>query len=449
MTWLAIGSIYALVFGEQQQSTAPKKIPGIPAPARYDVQGEITAIGQGLPRFHSPYSSQNSLPANGQIDATETATAYLGMRIRPNLEAYVNPEMAWGNAPGAGSGLAGYLNGDLIGQPVSSGWPYLARAFVRWRIPMRQGKDQPVGREQVGRSPNIISGRVPQHRLIITAGKFAATDIFDYNSYAGNARTQFINNAFVNNLAYDYAEDARGYDWGAALALVNPKYAFRLGTFAMPTTPGGDLMSYESGSHSEQAEFEFDPQVLRNPKPPLTIRILGYRNVGNMAHYSDALTLTPPDLAPFRSYGTVRTGLGLNLEQALGDGGNTGIFARLGWADGAIETDAYSEADSAASFGAQVSGQRWKRKDDIVGLAMNFSGISSAHQQLLADGDQSFSLGDGGLRYGSESILEGYYLYQATKRVQLTADLQYIQNPGYNRDRGPVPVISLRAHYIF
>lgn len=429
---------------------APKPIPGLPAQARYDVQGEVTIIGQELPPFPSRYSGPQSLPAKGETAATETATLYLGARLAPNVEAYVNPEIAWGNAPGSGNGLAGYLNGDLIGQPVANGRPYLARAFVRWRIPVRQGKDQPVGREEVGRAPNVIAGPVPQHRMIVTAGKFAATDIFDFNSFAGNPRTQFLNNAFVNDLAYDYAEDYRGYDWGASVVWSNPAWALKFGSFAMPTTPGGGVMSYNlTDSHSEQAELELDPQVLRPPKPPLTVRLLLYRNVGNMGEYGQALNYAPPSLAPTRSYGTVRTGFGVNFEQALADGGNTGLFGRLGWADGLVETDGFAEADSAASFGAQISGAGWRRKDDAVGIAFGRSWISSSHQQFLAAGGEGFTLGDGALRYGAESQTEAYYRWQANRRLQLTADVQAISNPGYNRARGPATCFSLRAHYAF
>lgn len=449
-------SIFGVLAGkvkEPQIQGAAKPIPGLPKEAKYDVQGELTAIGQYLPPFPSRYWGPNSLPSGGQAAATETATVYLGARALPNLEFYANPEIAWGNAPGGGVGLAGYLNGDLIGQPTSSAAPYLARAFARWRIPIRQGKDQPVGKENVGRAPNIIAGPVPQHRLIVTVGKVAVTDIFDANAYANNPRTQFLNDAFVNDLAYDAAQDARGYDFGASIVLVNPSYSIRVGSFAMPTLPGGSQLRYDLGqSHSEQLEVDLNPQILRASKPPLTIRFLGYRNVGNMASYSAANGARldgPPDLGAVRNQGTVRAGLGLNLEQGLADGGNTGIFARLGCADGSVEPSGFAEADDAWSLGVQLSGARWNRKADILGLAAGQSGISAIHQRYLGLGGQGFSLGDGGLRYGRESVCELYYLYQTTKSLQITGDIQIFNNPGFNRDRGPASALSLRARVAF
>ncbi len=315
---------------------------------------------------------------------------------------------------------------------------------------------RPAGgvKEYVGRAQNVIAGPVPKHRLIFTFGKFAATDIFDFNSYANNPRTQFMNNAFVNNLAYDYPEDTRGYGLGASLVLVNPNYSIRIGTFAMPTQPGGDTLAYAvPTNHSEEAEVEFNPQILKSPKPPMTVRFTGFRSVGNMGRYGNALAAatpgTAPDLSEVRMPGAVRTGFGINVEQPLADGGATGLFARAGLADGGVETDGFAECDSAFSLGAQVSGAHWKRDKDVVGLAFGESGISGSHKQYLAEGGLGFNLGDGALRYSPESVFESYYLCQISRSFALTADAQFISCPGYNRDRGPATLLSLRAHYAF
>jgi len=51
-----------------------------------------------------------------------------------------------------------------------------------------------------------------------------------------------------------------------------------------------------------------------------------------------------------------------------------------------------------------------------------------------------------GLNYRPETIVEVYYLAQIVKWVALTADYQFIADPGHNADRGPVSVVSLRLH---
>ncbi len=441
---------FALARGFQ---AGAKPVPGLPAAARYDLQGEVTAIGQDAFPFPSKYSGSNTFPSRGSTTATEVGTVYLGFRPRQNVEVYLNPEFAWGAAPGAGDGIAGYPNADLIGQQALSGVPYIARAFARWRIPLRQGADQPVGNESVGRAPNLIAGKVPPHRIVVTAGKFAVSDVFDVNSYANNQRTQFINKAFVNNLAYDFAQDVRGYDFGASVALMNPKYSVRVGSFAVPTTPGSTGVTYGALSHGDQGEVDLYPQVTRSLKTPLALRLLAFRNVGFMGSYGDALAAQQsnmvPDLGSVRIDGAVRSGFGLNLEQALGDDGATGFFARAGWADGNVEAESYAEADIAYSIGFQLAGNHWRRPADNIGLAVGQSGISETHQQYLSAGGLGLNLGDGALRYGAETVFEGYYLYQATKALQVSADFQLISNPGYNRDRGPAPILSFRLRYAF
>ncbi len=78
--------------------------------------------------------------------------------------------------------------------------------------------------------------------------------------------------------------------------------------------------------------------------------------------------------------------------------------------------------------------------------AIALNGLSGAHRRYLADGGVGFLLGDGRLNYGPEEILETFYRAQFGHSVQLSPDVQYIRDPGYNRDRGPVTVWGLRLH---
>jgi len=64
-------------------------------------------------------------------------------------------------------------------------------------------------------------------------------------------------------------------------------------------------------------------------------------------------------------------------------------------------------------------------------------------------GGKGFLLGDGTLTYGHEKILEAYYAARLRRGVSASIDLQYIANPGYNRDRGPVVIPGLRLHIEF
>jgi len=70
---------------------------------------------------------------------------------------------------------------------------------------------------------------------------------------------------------------------------------------------------------------------------------------------------------------------------------------------------------------------------------------------------QGFFLGDGRLNYAPERVLEAWYRWALPEwgtrvgKVQSAVSLgwQHISNPGYNQDRGPVQVYSLRWHSEF
>jgi carbohydrate-selective porin OprB len=170
-----------------------------------------------------------------------------------------------------------------------------------------------------------------------------------------------------------------------------------------------------------------------------------------MGNYRDALALadqtgTTPSIIAVESVGAAKYGFGLNFEQALADGGDTGLFGRLGWDDGSTESFVYTECDRTVSLGAQISGVHWHRSQDRLGIAFDVNGLSAAHKDYLAAGGLGFQLGDGQLNYGLETIFETYYSYQISKPLSVSFDYQFIANPGYNRDRGPVNVPSIRLH---
>jgi high affinity Mn2+ porin len=126
-----------------------------------------------------------------------------------------------------------------------------------------------------------------------------------------------------------------------------------------------------------------------------------------------------------------------------------GLFARWGWNEGQHESYAYTEVDETVQFGVGAQGSRWGRKLDRAGLAFISNGISRNHQEYLRLGGLGFLLGDGNLNYGREYIVETYYTLHVWRGIFTSLDAQYVANPGYNRDRGPVFVPALRLHLDF
>ncbi|MDR3690094.1 MAG: carbohydrate porin [Fimbriimonas sp.] len=421
----------------------------------YLIGGQITIVPQTLFPFRSPYTGPNSLiaPARQATVWTDTYTFFLGWRPSQGVEVYVDPELARGSGIGGATGLGGYTNGDVLRVPgfaigALPETPYLARYFGRWTVSTGHGiADVQAGENQFG-------GKMPQDRLVVSAGKMSVTDIFDSNTYSNSTRTQFLNWGFINCAAYDYAADTRGYSDGISVEWVHPSWAIRLGSFEMPAVPNGPVLATRwDQDRGDQLEGDYSPQLVKG-LDAATVRLLGYRNVAHMGSYREAIQEgkakgTAPSITGAERDGADKYGFVLNVEQPLGDQGETGIFTRLGWNDGQTESFAYTECDDQVSLGAQFSGKRWRSPQDRIGVALLSDGLSAPHRDYLAAGGDGFLLGDGRLRYGREMILETYWQRQVTKEVSFALDYQLIGNPGYNQDRGPVSVITARVHYEF
>jgi high affinity Mn2+ porin len=105
--------------------------------------------------------------------------------------------------------------------------------------------------------------------------------------------------------------------------------------------------------------------------------------------------------------------------------------------------------NESGSAGLSIQGDFWHRPNDTVGLAGVINAASRVQQQYLAAGGLGILAGDGRLNYGLEQTLETYYKFQIWKSISATADYQYVADPAYNRDRGPVSVVSMRLHWEF
>ncbi len=434
--WGITSSAFAADPPEEQKEGLPSWAP--------EVLGlQFNAIYQNVPGFRSPYEGDHSFKTDNGLghNITHVYGVYLGSRLADTLQAYVDIEMARGRGVAAGQGLGGYVNGDVIrvGSVDLGNGPYVARAYLRYYHPLSPNT------EDTERGQDQLPGKEPVSRIELKAGKMSLADDFDLNRYANNTRTQFFNYSFINNTAWDYAADTRGYSYGFVMSLFQPTWRLAFASFAEPTFANGATIDTQIfKSQGNNLEFTLKPNDIGT-----VIRVLAYLNQGQLGNYEHAIaigrdTSSIPDVRAEEKPGRTKWGFGLNFEQPLADKGETGIFGRLGWNDGHNETFSYTEVDRTISLGLQVSGVHWGREADQVGIAYAIDGLSSDHRNYLAAGGLGMLLGDGRLNYGLERVLEAYYRVQIGRYVQLSPDFQYIQNPGYNRDRGPVIVYSMR-----
>jgi carbohydrate-selective porin OprB len=305
---------------------------------------------------------------------------------------------------------------------------------------------------ETARGPFNLATKVPIRRLEFRVGKMSAPDSFDLNTVGSDSHLQFTNWTIDNNGAYDYAADTRGYTYGAVIEYQDRVWAARYGLMLMPTVANGiDLDWNLRRARGENVEFELRKGIWWRKSG--TIRILSYVNRAHMGSYREAVDAflsgqdTVPDITKHEHFGAVKYGFGFNTEQQLGD--NLRAFARFGWNEGQHESFAYTEVDQTVLVGGDYGGRHWGRALDKVGLAFVSNAIKNDHQSYLKLGGQGFLLGDGKLNYGRENILEAYYNLHAWRGLFYSLGASYIGNPGYNRDRGPVIVPSVRMHLDF
>jgi high affinity Mn2+ porin len=143
-----------------------------------------------------------------------------------------------------------------------------------------------------------------------------------------------------------------------------------------------------------------------------------------------------------------RTGASLNLEQQLSS--DLGMFARAGKDSGNVEAYEFTDVDRTISAGLSLTGKSWGRTDDGLGLAGIVNGISATRERFLNAGGLGILVGDGKLPHpGTEQLVESYYRLGIDAWAQLTFDYQYVINPAFNTDRGPVSIFAVRIHAQF
>ncbi len=414
--------------------------------ARWWVSGQDNIISQWHPSFDAKYSGPNSFQSHAEQATSNVSTLFTGLALTHTTEIFMHFEAAAGGGLSDALGLGGFTDLDVVRNPTLGTTPYIARGMIRQIIPL---SDKTIEEE---RDPWHLATKIPLRRVELRFGKMGMNDFFDVNEAGTDSHSQFMNWTVDNNGAYDYAADTRGYTVGFLAEYYDRNWAFRFGEALMPKVANGiDLVWNLRRARAENYELELHPQLMANRTTRL--RLLSFVNHANMGDYRQAVEnylagKTPtPEITNHPLQTTVKYGFEINAEQEINH--SFRAFSRFGWNEGQHESYAYTEVDQTVQVGADHTGERWQRKFDKVGAVFVSNAIKADHQHYLELGGKGFLLGDGGLNYGRENIAETYYNAHVWRGFFTGFDLQHINHPGYNRDRGPVLVPSLRFHLEF
>jgi high affinity Mn2+ porin len=406
---------------------------------RWAVHGQATYVEQEDDDFRAPYHGRNSLTPDRGRETTDV-TLFAGVRLWHGAEFWINPEMDQGFGLDNTLGIAGFSSGEAY--KVGDNQPYfrLPRAFVRQTI------DTGGEAKVVEAAANQLGGTQTADRWVITLGKFSVVDVFDTNQYAHDPRNDFLNWTAVDAGVFDYAADAWGFTVGGAVERYIGSWTFRGGVF--------DLSNVPNSADLEPAFHEFQMAAEIEKRYPLfgqTGRVLvtGFDSRGRMGLLDQAIALAQatdatPDPTLVRRYRS-RLGGSIGLEQPITD--NVGVFARIGKAEGNVEAYEFTDVDRSKEIGVSFKGTPWRRAGDTIGLAFMDNAISAEREQYLNLGGVGILVGDGKLPHpGPEEIVETYYSCGLLSWLHVSLDYQFVKNPAYNKDRGPVSIWAARVH---
>ncbi len=428
---------------------------------KWNAYGQFTYIYGWKQAFSAPYTnlngSTNSLLPTPEQSFTGTATLYLGAHLWQGGEAYFVPELISEKPLSNLKGLGGAIQ-DFELQKGGAEDPtlYRSRAYVQQTIGL--GGDPVV----MDSGPTQLGTTYSSRRFVVHAGNFSILDFFDKNAFDIDPRLGLFSLAFLTYTAYDFASDARGYSWGVVPELFWDKWAVRYGRITPPKEPNQLPIDWRLFKfYGDQIEIEHKHDAHGGG----AVRVLAYRNRENIGRFSDAVAAfkaNPQENAttcPGFNYGSnnanapdlcwvrkpnVKLGIGAFAEQYLAR--DIGVFSRGMYSDGKTEVDAYTSTDRSASFGLLAKGSLWGRPSDVTGAGYNLGWISKSHSEYLGLGGIDGFVGDGRINPAPERAFDAFYSVNYRKSFWLSGDYQRVDNPGFNSDRGPANILSVKVH---
>ncbi len=430
-----------------QDNVASPAEPPAPAaaeagPESWAIHGQATNIWQYHPGFRSSIPrGPNSLESDSSVAETLSVTLFAGVRLWHGGEAWISPEIDQGYGLSGTFGIAGFPNGEAY--QIANRGPYL-------RVPplfVRQTFNLGDETEKVEPDLTTLGGMQSVNRVVLTVGKFSVADIFDKNTYAHDPRNDFLNWTVIDAGAFDYAGDDWGFTFGGSVEWYQDWWTIRGGLFDQTLNPNSQFASAPVGTQT-QAIAEFEARYDLFGKPGIA-RFLVFGTRANMASYYDAIAQGVALHEPATGDGVrrlrVKGGMVLNVEQQVVK--DLGVFLRASQQDPGIMSNGFTDVSQSVSGGVSLTGSRWGRPDDTVGVAGVVNLASRPLRDFLAAGGLGIVIGDGQLRNaGPEQIVETFYSFALLQGVYIGADYQFVVNPGYNRDRGPVSIFGLRLH---
>jgi len=426
--------------------------PYITATAATGSPAKPTSSSRAICRFTPPTREPTASSAGASTKPLLLGTLYAALRptrsIRYNTDLILDVESSGGRGLSEAIGTGRLHQSGRVRNPTLGPKPYLARYGIHQVIGLDAADRQP-GSQAPLRWPPACRCAAFEFRI----GKMTLPDFFDVNGPGSDSHLQFMNWTVDNNGAWDYAADTRGYTVGAMA-----EYDDKL--WSVPLRP----LRHAHGGKRHRHGLGLQPR----PRPERRVRVASQLCSAAQRHATPLVLRQPrahghvtarrsmlislesdktPNILLHEHFGALKYGFGYNAEQEITE--NLRVFGRFGWNEGQHESFAYTEVDQTVEAGADYAGSRWHRPVDKIGVAVVSNAIKRDHQELSERWRPGFPAGRRHAQLRPRDIVESYYNWHAWRGLFYALDVQHIANPGYNRDRGPAWVGSVRAHVDF
>lgn len=261
----------------------------------------------------------------------------------------------------------------------------------------------------------------------VSIGKLDPTAYFDTNNYANNERSQFLANIFTNNPAIEFGGTADFYSPGLRVTY-SPLEAFGF-TAAVLEGDGDFSNSFDSPfviaeadyahRHGEGMEGNFRIYYWqRNSRP----------DASTTANPAD------PSLAKEKN-----RGVGVSIDHTVTE--KIALWLRAG-----TQSEKVAQFDTHVSAGAHAGGL-FGRENDALGIAYGATFMGKDYEEFRKASNPGFEA-------STEHYLEAYYNIAVKGATDITGlhvspDVQFVKNPGGNKDMGEVFIYGLRVQAFF
>ena len=359
------------------------------AEKKFSIHAQATLIPQYHFNFNAAYSGNNSLLPNEPIATSFTTTLYAVYKPFKNTYIYFNPEAAAGKGLSKTLGVAGFPNGEVyrVGDPGLH--PFIARLYAEQQFPLSDRTEKSED------DLNQINETKHKDYISFVIGKFSLADFFDASEISNDPRTQFLNWSLMGSGSWDYPANTRGYTMGAVFQILYHDINFRAAITTVPIEANGPDLQFKWGkAMGSVIELEKKKLIKINDAIYTDASIGYFINKANMGNYAEAIQQAAsaslkPDITSTREYGRDKKGWYISIDNHFHKFHHYVNYSRN---DGENETWAFTEIDRSFATGLHIDGEIWNRKKN-----------GDLYAELLT----------------------------------------------YNKDRGPVHIISIRLHTEF